>query len=256
MMDESAAAGAFDKPLSAVTTGTEWMKAGWAEMCRQTTWWWQMEWRGDCKNDHCSICGIDNLVSAPHWEDLTSWQVGCVCLCHRPGEIRADTHRFLQPSRFWSVWLQPMLRSHMNSHSSAHVGVKVLRLLLITAMVPAFEAEPPNYKAQPQQGAKCPAVICQINYLSWACNCCENRYPGNCLVSCNVKWCFLSVSMQDERSKDCSVEICAPTFSLSLKIYAMDESWLIEKKKTTPWCLDHLHGLWHFPLDWLLPEYM
>lgn len=52
---------------------------------------------GIVKKDHCSICGIDNLVSAPHWEDLTSWQVGCVCLCHRPGEIRADTHRFLQP---------------------------------------------------------------------------------------------------------------------------------------------------------------
>ena len=28
MMDEPAAAGTFDKPLSAVTTGTEWMKEG------------------------------------------------------------------------------------------------------------------------------------------------------------------------------------------------------------------------------------
>lgn len=35
--------------------------------------------------------------------------------------------------------------------------------------------------------ATCPGVICQTNYLSWACNCSENRYSGNCVVSCNVK---------------------------------------------------------------------
>lgn len=35
--------------------------------------------------------------------------------------------------------------------------------------------------------AMCLGVICQTNYLSWACNCSENRYSGNCVASCNVK---------------------------------------------------------------------
>lgn len=72
--------------------------------------------------------------------------------------------------------------------------------------------------------AMCPAVICQTNYLSWACNCSENRYSGNCVVSCNVKWCFPSIFRRDERSKDCSAEIRGsirpPSQALILKIYA------------------------------------
>lgn len=48
--------------------------------------WWQMEWRGDCKKDRRSICGIDNMVSAPRWGDVTGWQVGCCCLCHWLGD--------------------------------------------------------------------------------------------------------------------------------------------------------------------------
>lgn len=88
MMDEPAHAGAFDKPLSAVTGGTERMKAGSHDRadthpatCRQTTD--DSRWSEEriVKKDRRSICGIDNAVSAPRWGDVTGWQVGRCCLC-------------------------------------------------------------------------------------------------------------------------------------------------------------------------------
>lgn len=172
MMDELAAAGTFDKLLSAVTTGTEWMKGrkvgrSWYTQRHVQTDHrrWQMEWRGeDCKKDRRSICSIDNMVSASHWGDVTGWQVGCCCLCHWlwdqgwHAEIPANPD-----SRFWSLWLQlrpqwhvnPQWHAHTYTHICAHTlsaGVKLHRLLLITATVPAFGARAPNYTAQPQQG--------------------------------------------------------------------------------------------------------
>ena len=177
MMDEPAAAGTFDKPLSAVTTGTEWMKGG-REGGREGGRSSYMR-RADRpqmmadgvkggivkkKKDRRSIRGIGNMVSAPRRGGGT-WQAGrwAAAVCVTDWEIRADMQRSPTTQTPGSeaydcsrgrgdTWTH---RVHTHTHVHAHThsaGVTLHRLSLITATVPAFRAGAPNYTAQPQQG--------------------------------------------------------------------------------------------------------
>lgn len=206
--------------------------------------------RGDCKRDRRSICGIDNMVSAPRWGDVTGWQVGCCCLCRwlgdqgRHAEIPATqapgSEAYDCNPGCGDTWTHSGTYKHTRLCTYTLCGCKVTSPIANYRHSASISSWVSKLHGSTTTRAMCPAVICQTNYLSWACNCSENRYSGNCVVSCNVKWCFPSISRQDERSKDCSAEkrgsIWPRSQTRSLKIYAKDESRLFEGKRTAPWC--------------------
>lgn len=238
MMDEPAAAGTFDKPLSAVTTGTEWMKENggrkgvdphmaarrqtaadgrWSEGGEEGVGGCKKKKKKDCR----SICGIDNMVSAPRWGDVTGWQVGCCCLCHWLGDQgrHAETPATQTPGSEaydccrdrGDTWTRCGTHTHTPAHARTrthtHGWCKVTSPIANYRHRASIRSRGSKLHGSTTTRAMCPGVICQTNYLSWACNCGENRYSGNCVVSCNVKWCFPSIFRRDERSKDCSAEI-------------------------------------------------
>lgn len=198
-----------------------------------------MEWRGKIvKKEHRSIYGIDNMVSAPRWGDVTGWQVGCCCLCHRlrdqgrhaeipatqtPGSEAPDCSR-----GHGDTWTHGGTHKWMCAHTYALHGCKVTSHIANYRHSASVLSRGSKLHGSTTTRAMCPAVICQTNYLSWACNCSENRYSGNCVVSCNVNWCFPSIFRQDESRKDCSADIRGSirpsSQTLVLKIYTRGET--------------------------------
>lgn len=102
MMDEPAAAGAFDKALSAVTTRTEWMKEGRQEgvdthktTCRQTTDDGRWSEGGIVKKIAVQSAALTIWCQPLAGE---TWQVGrwAAAVCVTDWEIRTDVQRFPQ----------------------------------------------------------------------------------------------------------------------------------------------------------------
>lgn len=178
-----------------------------------------------------------------------SWQAGrwALAVCVTDCKIRADMQRFPQP-RLLVLKLIIAAEAavtheltvactvvHSRSRPYALSGCKVTSPITNYRHRASFRSRGSKLHGSTTTRAMCPGVICQTNYLSWACNCSENRYSGNCVVSCNVKWCFPSIFRRDERSKDCSVQSGLPVRQ-SLKIHATDESQPFEWKRRAPWC--------------------
>lgn len=244
MMDEPAAAGTFDKALSAVTTGTEWMKEGRQEgadthmaMRRQTTDDGRWSEGGIVKKIAVQSAALTIWCQPLAGE---TWQAGrwAAAVCVTDWEIRADMQRFPQP-RLQVLKLMiaagaavthelAVAHTSMRARSRTYTlgGCKVTSPIANYRHRASIRSWGSKLHGSTTTRAMCPGVICQTNYLSWACNCSENRYSGNCVVSCNVKWCFPSIFRRDERS-NCSAEIrCSirpPSQTLSLKIYGTDE---------------------------------
>lgn len=133
--------------------------------------WWQMKWRGEGRR--VGVGGIVKEIAVQSaaltiWcQPLAGemWQAGrwAAAVCVADWEIRADMQRFPQPRlqvlklmiATQAAVTRELTVARTNIHVCAHtlsVGVKLHRLLLITATVPAFRAGSPNYTAQPQQG--------------------------------------------------------------------------------------------------------
>lgn len=236
---------------------SEWRKEGkegadtHMAMCRQATDDGRWSERGNVKKIAVQIVAL-TIRCQPFTGE--TWQAGrwaaAVCVTDgRSGPTCRDSRN--PDSRFWSLWLQPRPRWHMNSQwhtQSVHTrsctytlgGCKVTSPIANYRHRASIRSWGSKLHGSTTTRAMCPGVICQTNYLSWACNCSENRYSGNCVVSCNVKWCFPSIFRRDERSKGGSAEIHGsiwpPSQTLSLKIYATDESQLLERKWRAPWC--------------------
>lgn len=177
-----------------------------------------------------------------------TWQAGrwAAAVCVTDWEIRTDMQRFPQTQTPGSEASDCSrgrgdTRSHSGTRERArlcmctHSGCKVTSPIANYRHSASIQSWGSKLHGSTTTRAMCPAVICQTNYLSWACNCSENRYSGNCVVSCNVKWCFPSIFRQDERSKDCSTEIHGsiwpPSQTQSLKIYAMDGSQFLRGRE-------------------------
>lgn len=175
---------------------SEWRKEGRKEQIH--TWWCAADRPqmmadggkgGNCKKkrkkkkDCRSISGIDNMVSAPHWGDVTGWQVGSHCLCHWLGDQGWHVEPRLQVLKLITAAEVAVTHELIVAYTIVHTCSRayILGMCKVTSPIANYchrasiQSQGTKLQGSTTTRAMCPGVICQTNYLSWTCNCSENR---------------------------------------------------------------------------------